>query len=158
MMEITEFLENRLREDEEAAQAAATNLDGQIGEWSIYSLQDGTTITQLTASGCSDKIIWTDDTRDAHIVRWQPKRVLAEIAAKRAILQAHKVNSEPEMMTDPKGWGSIPTGQTDYWCNTCDHDRDYGHIGGEQEGCDTLRQIASVYSDHPDYRSEWVVA
>lgn len=43
-----------------------------------------------------------------------------------------------------------------YWhCPTCDYDRDYGHIGGPNEGCDTLRLLAIPYADRPGFREEW---
>jgi hypothetical protein len=86
------------------------------------------------------------------------KRLLAEVEAKRALASLHAVNAEPERWgdshTNPAMRGQ-PTGRTSYWCFECDHDRDYGHIGGPQEGCPTLRHLAAVYSDHPDYLPEW---
>ena len=98
-----------------------------------------------------------------YLMRFTPARVLREVAAKRAILAAHEVNSEPEIKVidhiDRRwntGWVERQeTGRTAYWCQTCDHDRDYEHISSPQEGCDTLRHLAAVYSDHPDYRQEW---
>lgn len=58
-----------------------------------------------------------------------PVRMLAECAAKRAILAEHSP-------VDP-----------------CDaHDADYRTIT-----CDTICAIAGVYKDHPDYRQEWAL-
>ena len=59
-------------------------------------------------------------------------RVLREVAAKRAILYIHDA--------DPK-------------CAVC-------HDGGwdwepEDWPCPTIRALAAVYSDHPDYLQEW---
>lgn len=34
------------------------------------------------------------------------------------------------------------------WCPTCDN---------STPTCDTLRALASVYIDHPDYRAEWAL-
>lgn len=86
-----------------------------------------------------------------------PARVLREVEAMRALLVLHKVNSEPERWgishSDPAMRGQ-PTGRTSYWCDECDHDRDYGHIGGPVEGCPTLHHLAAIWSDHPDYRAE----
>lgn len=87
-----------------------------------------------------------------------PAHVLAEVAAKRAILALHNVHSEPGRWGDSGPDLALrgqPTGRTSYWCEECDHDRDYGHIGGPEEGCRTLRQLAAVYSSHPGYRDEW---
>jgi len=94
---------------------------------------------------------------------WQEARDLREVAAKRAILEIHKVYSEPEIQNidhiDKKwnmGWVErAETGHAVYWCEECDHDRDYDHISSRQEGCRTLRALAAVYSDHPGYRQEW---
>lgn len=69
-----------------------------------------------------------------------PNRVLAECAAKRRIVALHE--------HDLSGtYGSIPG----CWC--CDDDRDYGLIPAGW--CETLRALAVVYADHPDYRPEW---
>lgn len=59
-------------------------------------------------------------------------RVLAECQAKRAIIAEH--GGRPPFHVDP-----------------CDaHDVDMRTIP-----CDTLRHLAAVYADHPDYRDEW---
>lgn len=56
-----------------------------------------------------------------------PTRVLAECAAKRAIIAEHAP-------VDP-----------------CDaHDAMFSTIT-----CDTIRALAAVYADHPDYQQEW---
>jgi hypothetical protein len=69
--------------------------------------------------------------------------VLREVAAKRAILGEHAPNYPT---TYPKLSGQ-PT------CGVC-------HAGGfdwepEWWPCITVRTLAAVYSDHPDYRPEW---
>lgn len=57
-----------------------------------------------------------------------PERVLAECAAKRAIMDEHHPSADP-----------------------CDaHNASFETIA-----CDTLRHLAAVYEDHPDYRQEW---
>lgn len=139
MTEITEFLENRLAQDTETAE---------------FIHRDNCDLLDHTASlgtpcNCG-----------------YPKRALAEIAAKRAIIGLHKVQSERERKMASNNPGFIPNGPLlvwwvegpiRYWCDICDQDRDHGHTSSAQEGCDTLRSIASVYSDHPDYQSEWAV-
>ena len=70
-------------------------------------------------------------------------RALREAAAKRAILAAHPVTTE----VIPPGYRA-GTGEK-FGCETC-HDWD-----GVTEGrgyCGTLRALAAVYADHPDYR------
>lgn len=61
----------------------------------------------------------------AHIARHDPARVLAEVAAKRAILRLHV----PE----------VPS-----WCPRCD-----------SWPCSTLKALALPYAGHPDCREEW---
>lgn len=62
---------------------------------------------------------------------WGPGRVLAEVAAKRAILEHCR--------------GSITEGEQ--W-NEATQVTDATH---------TLKLLASVYADHPDYDEEWLV-
>lgn len=61
-----------------------------------------------------------------HIERWDPARVLAECEAKRRIVEEH-----PPFLRH---------------CDTC-HELD----GPDVSPCLTLRVLAAVYSDHPDY-------
>jgi hypothetical protein len=70
-------------------------------------------------------------------------RMLREVAAKRAIIDVHSPGY-PVTFPEPSGQ---PT------CGVC-------HAGTwdwDPEGwpCATVRAIAAVYSDHPDYRAEW---
>lgn len=92
-----------------------------------------------------------------HIARWDPARVLAEVAAKRQLLEVHKVNVEvegpPPAFRDPHV--RYQEGRVTYWCDECDHDRDYGHISGPDQGCRTLRLLALPYADHKDYDPAW---
>lgn len=65
-----------------------------------------------------------------HIACWNPKRVLAEIDAKREILKAH--------------------GNGDAWCDYC-----AGYDDEVDDQCLTARLLALPYADHPEYRKEW---
>lgn len=75
-----------------------------------------------------------------------PRGVLADIAAKRAILRLHQ----------NAGYGydaSPPYGETGS-CSECT-DRDYvGLVDGDWP-CDTLRALALPYAEHRDYHEEW---
>ncbi|MGV8972236.1 MAG: DUF6221 family protein [Rhodoglobus sp.] len=71
-----------------------------------------------------------------------PARVLAECAAKRAILAEHELGKA--------GYVGC-TVENDPECMCCSH-------GGEYPGgwpCATLDALLSVYTEHPDYREEW---
>jgi hypothetical protein len=67
------------------------------------------------------------------------KRWLANVEAVRRIVALHQAHH------DASGW----------WCGTCDHDRDYGYVSGPQQGCDTLRALATIWRDHPSYDPAW---
>jgi hypothetical protein len=78
--------------------------------------------------------------QDWHLVParmvYSPRVVLADIDAKRRIINLHSKGYEDNP-------GSIaPQG----WCTVCD---------GEPLPCPTLRLLALPYADHPDYRDEW---
>ena len=82
-----------------------------------------------------------------HIARHDPARVLREIAAKRAIVAAH----HPET---PSKYGHDVLR-----CAVCQTERG---VWAEDRHADpwpclTLRHLAAVWSDHPDYRAEWAV-
>lgn len=95
--------------------------------------EDETTARAAIATDAPDR--WENPTATGNhwpenIAFWDratPYRVLAECEAKRAIIAEHSP-------VDP-----------------CDaHDADY-----ETTACDTLRHLAAVHSDHPDYQERW---
>lgn len=102
-MSIIEFLEARIAEDETHARAAApwatgSRHEGQPLDWSI------------------------------HFDRWSPARVLAECAAKRAIIAE------------------------------CGPDHEYAiarHDDPTETASMVIYALAAVYKDHPDYQQEW---
>lgn len=113
-MNITEFLEARTAEDESLAQAAIkSHAPDEVWE-----------------SELGDMNLWPED-----IAFWAsqtPYRVLAEFAAKRAVISFHHYVS-------------------DGLCSTC------VETGPDAQAfpCDTLKALAAVYKDHPDYQQEW---
>ena len=76
-----------------------------------------------------------------HQARWHTDRARAECEAKRSIVAEH-------------GFDFVsPVGAESSWeeftsCNTCH--RDVGEYP-----CPTLRHLAAIYSDHPDYDEAW---
>lgn len=64
-----------------------------------------------------------------HIARWDPDRVLREVAAKRAIVDAHAHAHE---CIELSGSGDSSAGP-----------------------CFVLRALAAVYADHPHYNPDW---
>jgi len=75
--------------------------------------------------------VYDDGVRN-RAVAYSPRRALREAEARWAIVDEH--GGRPPYHVDP-----------------CDaHDATFATIP-----CDTLRFLAAVYSDHPDYRDEW---
>jgi len=71
-------------------------------------------------------------------------RVLAECQAKRAIIDAHPITSDVIEVSTRIKHG--------YACETC---FSYGDVVEDHGYCDTIRALAAVYKDHPDYQQEW---
>ena len=66
-----------------------------------------------------------------------PDRVLAECAAKRRVVELHHDPYEGDDDYDPACTGMYDSGSA------------------ESSNCDTLRALASVYADHPDFDPNW---
>jgi len=93
-----------------------------------------------------------DEERAEYVLKWgdwgglfKPPRVLAECAAKRAVLTLHRDNGASQGDTDT-GYGVL-----DHACATCGSFGEYG----EEFPCGTVTALASVYADHPDYQQKW---
>jgi hypothetical protein len=65
-----------------------------------------------------------------HIARHDPARVLAECEAKRSVLALHRSG--------------------DAWCDYCSH-------SVVDDRCPTIRALAAVFRDHPDFDPAWSV-
>jgi hypothetical protein len=70
---------------------------------------------------------------------WSPSRVLAECAAKRAIIGLYRLYIAYSELTDRDPGVRM---------QMCDHAMTLGEV---------LPPIAAVYKDHPDYRPEWAL-
>lgn len=132
--DLTDFLLARIAEDEHAARAASpgpwvstTHRHVQTGEPVLFEVHPVATLGGDGGGG-------VDTMGDAeHVARHDPNRVLAECEAKRRIVGLHTYE-----------W----MGPDDAAEKGCEHDYD-------PWPCPTLRNLASVYADHPDYRDEW---
>lgn len=125
MASIVEFLEARMAEDEEVARASITRGEGK---WSVRGDHD---LDECVVEGADFKI-YDEGGHDAdqarHIAAHDPARVLAECAAKRAIIK------ECSSVLRSGGW--------EY--------SDAPDLAELVVGC-----LAAVYKDHPDYHQEW---
>jgi hypothetical protein len=95
MSDLVAFLRARLDEDEAVARAAVGRgvWDVCTGEWVTADVASRELVFAIVADGARTQaadlsMAWDADERRAHIVRHDPARVLAEAAAKRAILDA----------------------------------------------------------------------
>ncbi|MFC8491795.1 DUF6221 family protein [Streptomyces sp. NPDC057235] len=120
--DILAFLRARFDEDFTDARAA------KPGPWHA----DGGSVY---ATHPTDEVVTYTESAD-HIARHHPKRVLAEVEAKRKLLELHREIEDPEAMQD--------------FCYTCDVTGEY-----PEYPCTTLRLLALPYASHPDYRDTW---
>lgn len=148
-MNITEFLEARIAEDEAVARAAfdrpfLSRTDD--GKWEANTSNtspsvEGRAFFSIAASDDEPQAFLTSEQAD-HIARHDPARVLAECAAKRAIVGEHEL-VEKVYLKD--------------YCSTC-ADWENSEFGEGPPGiewpCPTLRAVAAVYASHPDYQQE----
>lgn len=141
-MKIEDFLNARLDEDEDAAQdAAGWDLSGSVrdaGLWcrdGVNSVIDSSRRRVVHGDGQAPQ-----DAHAEHIARHDPARVLREVAAKRAIIEAADEATGLDISVDiDRGVGR----------RNMDEDPYVGDL--------ILRALAVVYSDHPDYRIEWAL-
>ena len=77
-------------------------------------------------------------------------RMLAECKSKRVIIGLH----QPDRILENWYWSQRKCaecgGTWHKWLNN-----DVPTDIGPEQGCATLRAIAAIYSDHPDYKDEW---
>lgn len=146
MTDLAAFLTERLHEDEKIAR---TTKQASMS-WGNFDA-DG----ELRDSGNAGTVAWIPYAEDrAHIARWDPARVLAEIAAKRAIVKRHTTGVLRE-----------------YRCPNSDHIQEWqceraGDPYEETRYCEIcptgwddceLRLLAAIYADHPDFDPGWRV-
>ncbi len=96
-----------------------------------------------------------DAYRDAdvrHVAQWDPARVLAEVEAKRRIVDLHSggLDSLGRPLTVHIDQ-DVPEQPACLGCNF-DNDEEYRYAVDE---CPTKRLLALPYRDHPDYDPAW---
>ncbi|AYN58868.1 hypothetical protein PP634_gp42 [Arthrobacter phage Richie] len=119
MASIIDFLEARIAEDEAQARAALATVAPD--EWENPA--------ELGNFYPEDIAFWNSQT---------PRRVLAECAAKRAIMAHHTTHT----YTDEE-----PGFSMELWDCMCNRQT--------MKPCPTVAALAAVYKDHPDYQQEW---
>lgn len=139
-MDLVEFLLARLAEDEQVAKGAKA-ADGEHWSFRVSPYTGDRWDTEIVeylgqAEGSGVRYI---EVTAQHITRHDPARVLAEVEAKRQIIDLHR--HRPEQAWD----GSTLTGD----CAEC---------GDEHFPCPTLRALALPYADHPECHPSWLPA
>lgn len=136
-MTLVEFLTARLDEDKQVAREAAER-DGE--HWTAGSEYVGSETTAYIAIGPWDGPL--AETGE-HIARHDPKRVLAEVDAKRArVAVAVAVLNGSLLGVEPSG----------------DPDIDAAGLMGAQFMAKLMLKIELMpYDQHPDYRQEWAI-
>jgi hypothetical protein len=142
------FIRRCFDEDERRAHAAAS--------WAASPWVGA--FKQVTSEPLGDRIATVASTSaqqiSHHIEAWEPARVLAKVAADRAILDLHQGEHDcPELVTGvypddwPEGTRRGKPGQR--WTHT-----DVAHFEAGQP-CPTVLALAQPYVDQPGFREEW---
>lgn len=142
MSDIVEFLTAQLDEDEAAAVAAS----GRDPQWWDTGPGYPEAPEVRVVNDRDDVIVSEVGERVArHIARYDPARVLAEVASKRAILDEHKHVPAVQQERDH---------EHEFGCQTCHADT---HCGETMAlgWCETVRLLAAPYDQHPDYDPAW---
>ncbi|SCD40986.1 hypothetical protein GA0115251_106923 [Streptomyces sp. TverLS-915] len=115
----------RARLDEDEAEARTVRWDGSNNRL------DWHLPASATVDVGDDEFYTGDRTVAAHIARHDPARVLLEVEAKRRVLRAH-----------------------DKWCEgRCE--AKYPEGGFDAAHYWSIKSLAAVYADHPDYDESW---
>jgi hypothetical protein len=148
-MTITDFLMQRIAEDEAAARAALGHLvaDPDETRWHAFQVDyEGIGVYPWPDDGDETWRQRTPVTRQ--ITRWSPARVLAECEAKRRIVEEHAAEDARMLLA---------RGEPQWECRVCaSGDRWEGYFRHDWP-CDTIRILAAVYADHDQFREEWRV-
>lgn len=135
------FVRARLAEDEERAQ----QLDGETwyqvtrvgGEYNyaVVTNRPDDIYPVMADCGAEDGVSMSEE-RAEHVARWDPARVLREVAAKRQLVEEY-VNAS--VCADTEKDDEIRN--------------EWEVVASTREA--VVRVLAAVHEEHPDYRQEW---
>jgi hypothetical protein len=129
-------------------------MSGRLSERGYAALEQRVTAEVAAGSVLQAFVIARLDEMDASAGSAEQRQAASAL---RDLMGMHEVcgeverwesHSRPEMVRKV-------TGYVAWWCWTCDHDRDYQYIGHREEGCESARRIAAIWSGHPGYRQDW---
>lgn len=136
MADLVAFLEARLNEDEAAARKAAFG----SGEWDTSGPGYPEAPEVRVVDNVRSDLFETSNVFIAeHIARWDPARVLAEIAAKRRIMEEFD-NARENFRNDPAPGAWESTHRADERLRTLDL---------------VVRLLAAPYADQEDFDESW---
>ncbi|MFJ8966057.1 DUF6221 family protein [Lentzea sp. NPDC102401] len=146
MTELLDFINARLAEDEQTARKAFTRMPGK--EHTAHWTADFSVGMQVR-NGEGNLVVghsWPNEI--AHIERFNPRRALDDVEAKRELLRLHTPHENRD--------GDIE-------CPTCVYTGTDEDAGGnrfryrehDEWPCQTVRAVALAYQRHEDYRAEW---
>lgn len=151
MIDIVGFLTARLDEDQAAAHAAAAFYDDADENGVSWSGHEGENQNGFMNFWLVPHLgVIYDPASGQHIVRHDPARVLAEVAAKRRVLARH-CPADPRPMWSSPAWRNVCA------CIGCGLERDGDWNTEDINDCPELRDLAAVYADHPDFDPAWTV-
>lgn len=138
MTDIVGFIAARLDEDEKLARATAGDLTYRVEDGLRWIYDAGRSAAAIIMDGRGEEVLHQEglgyplETQAEHIARHDPARVLRDVAAKLRIVGRH--------------------GAYEGRCVVC--------CTGDDEGwhvwpCGTIRDLASVWADHPDFDPAW---
>jgi hypothetical protein len=145
---LVEFLRARLDEDEQVARAARSQEWQHDGRNGLHDLGPAYCTVIRVSSGFShvqaDHVCGSVLFADAqHIVRHDPARVLADVEAKRRIVDEYEATQNPLVAERASDGAQFVVDPGERW-------RWHGR------GLETaLRLLALPYADHDGYRDEW---
>jgi len=172
-LSIVDFLNARLADDEAAARSASEARAGAVPpEGNVLlrvrnalpgtaSIEDVTYLVWCSALDAKEMMKEPDATEEHYLNKQRhvleeartrvalvdPARVLREVAAKRRIMERHKPDDRITVKGPYRGR---------YSCQGCNYE--YGTIDEITQDiaeCPELRDLAAIYTDHPDWREEW---
>ena len=152
MQSLVDFLMQRISEDEVAATAAGKlqfwRYDNEPLGWSLEN-DGGERILTVDPRTIAVGNYWN------HAARHLPARVLAECAAKRRIVELHKFGPGYRQRQPWEPEWPQPEYVRDV-CGECyEWDEDDDCASNAAAPCATIRTMAQVYNEHPDYRQDW---
>jgi hypothetical protein len=146
---ITDFVLARIAEDEAVASVATR------GPWFVDQVGDfgdkGAVLEIARWRGHLNTVNFDEDFLTAdHIARHDPARVLAQCAAMRKIVERHTQRGGVASWMDAVWVADMDDAERAGFCAWCTYDDRTVRFP-----CGDLQDLASIWSDHPDWREEW---